>query len=588
MQQLGKYQLDTLLGQGGMGAVYRSFHPVLNRPVAVKVMLGSLAADPQAEQRFMREAQVVAGLSHPGIVNILDVDVSDGRPYIVMEYLAGGSLADRLRAGPMPIAQALQLAVPLADALDYAHRQGLVHRDLKPANVLLRPDGSPVLADFGLARLAQADSAAQITATGAVLGTLAYMAPEQFSGQPTDARADVYSFGVMLYELCTGRLPFNGDSAQLMYGHLQLPPPAPRLARPDLPEALERLLLAMLSKEPAWRPQSMAEVAAALRAIERGDAAVGPTIALARPAGNTQPLPRANRGLLIGLAIGGLALVGLLALGALLALAVWNRSSSQAAATIVAPAATARARPTTGEVDPSPASTPRPSAPPSPSATPPPPLNLVREPLLSNAQPAGPERFSIGGVSLRQDTDTLWFFGEVRNDADGPRESVQVRVLLRDADGNELASKSGFIELNYLAPGEIAPFSVLFTKDDQRPAFASYDFEVISKQADFQIGYSYRELQLADQPAARRDSLGFIKVSGRVKNVGQQAAKFVQIIGVFYDAEGHVVGIGSAFAEAPDERPLAAGADARFELSGIVFSAPPTRYRLLLEASRAT
>jgi serine/threonine-protein kinase len=192
MQQLGKYQLDTLLGQGGMGAVYRSFHPVLNRPVAVKVMLGSMAADPQAEQRFMREAQVVAGLSHPGIVNILDVDVSDGRPYIVMEYLAGGSLADRLRAGPMPIAQALQLAVPLADALDYAHRQGLVHRDLKPANVLLRPDGSPVLADFGLARLAQADSAAQITATGAVLGTLAYMAPEQFSGQPTDARADVF------------------------------------------------------------------------------------------------------------------------------------------------------------------------------------------------------------------------------------------------------------------------------------------------------------------------------------------------------------------------------------------------------------
>ena len=235
-QTLGKYTLGALLGQGGMGAVYRSHHPLLNRPVAIKVMLANIAADPQAHQRFLREAQVVAVLSHPNIVNIFDVDVQDGQPYIVMDFAPGGSLAARLQAGPIALDETLRLAIPLADALAYAHGQGLIHRDLKPANVLLRPDGSPVLADFGLARPIIGDSAAQITATGAVMGTLAYMAPEQFSGRPADARADMYAFGVMLYEMLTGRVPFEGDSAQIMYGHLQQPPPPPRQLNPALPD----------------------------------------------------------------------------------------------------------------------------------------------------------------------------------------------------------------------------------------------------------------------------------------------------------------------------------------------------------------
>ena len=152
----------------------------------------------------------MATLSHPNIVNIFDVDIQDGKPYIVMGFAEGGSLAARLRSGPIGLDEALRLAIPLADALAYAHSQGLIHRDLKPANVLLRPDGSPMLADFGLARSMVVDSAPQITATGAVLDTLAYMAPEQFGGRPTDARADIYAFGVMLYEMLTGRVPFDG------------------------------------------------------------------------------------------------------------------------------------------------------------------------------------------------------------------------------------------------------------------------------------------------------------------------------------------------------------------------------------------
>lgn len=584
MQQLGKYQLGQLLGQGGMGAVYRSFHPVLNQPVAVKVMQNTLAADPQAQQRFLREAQVVAGLAHPNIVNIFDVDIQDGRPYIVMEYLDAGSLADRLQAGPLTLAAALQLAAPLADALEYAHQRGLVHRDLKPANVLLRPDGSPVLADFGLARPVQADSAAQITATGAVMGTLAYMAPEQFSGQPTDARADIYSFGVMLYEMLTGRLPFTGDSAQIMYGHLQQPPPSLRVARPDLPESIEQLVQRMLSKDPAWRPQRMAEVASALRAITAGTAATGPTVQ-ARPATNptlaAQPGPTAARGLVLGLAAGGVVLV-LAIVAAVLVVLPLRRSATNSTPIVIATVALPRA--TVAEFDPP--ATARPSAAPRPSPTPVP-LAEVPAALLNAAQAVGPEPFSIGGVSVRKDTDTVWFFGEVRNDAKEARESVEVRVILRDNAKQEVGSKRGFVDQHYLKPGEVAPFSILFTKDDRPPPFTTYDFEVISKPADFQLGYSYRELTLSDVRAQRTD-LGFIEVQGRVQNSGEQPTKFVQVSAIFYDAQGHVVGTSSGFAQTPNDDPLAAGATARFEISAVVFSAPPTRYRLFVEGSQVS
>jgi hypothetical protein len=561
-----------------MGAVYRSFHPVLNQPVAVKVMQNTLAADPQAQQRFLREAQVVAGLAHPNIVNIFDVDIQDGRPYIVMEYLDAGSLADRLQAGPLTLAAALQLAAPLADALEYAHQRGLVHRDLKPANVLLRPDGSPVLADFGLARPVQTDSAAQITATGAVMGTLAYMAPEQFSGQPTDARADIYSFGVMLYEMLTGRLPFTGDSAQIMYGHLQQPPPSLRVARPDLPDSIEQLVQRMLSKDPAWRPQRMAEVASALRAIAAGTAATGPTVQ-ARPASNpaaiAQPGAAPTRGLVLGLAAGGVVLV-LAIVAAVLVVLPLRRSATNSTPIVIATVALPRA--TVAEFDP-PA-----TARPSPTSVP---LAEVPAALLNAAQAVGPEPFSIGGVSVRKDTDTVWFFGEVRNDAKEARESVEVRVILRDNAKQEVGSKRGFVDQHYLKPGEVAPFSILFTKDDRPLPFTTYDFEVISKPADFQLGYSYRELTLSDVRAQRND-LGFIEVQGRVQNSGEQPTKFVQVSAIFYDAQGQVVGTSSGFAQTPNDDPLAAGATARFEISAVVFSAPPTRYRLFVEGSQVS
>jgi eukaryotic-like serine/threonine-protein kinase len=596
VQTLGKYQLGELLGQGGMGAVYRSFHPLLNRQVAIKVMLGTIAADPEAHQRFIREAQVVAALSHPHIVNIFDVDVQNGQPYIVMDFVESGSLAARLRAGPLPLAEVLRLMIPLAEALEYAHRQGLIHRDLKPANVLLRSDGGPVLADFGLARAAQPDSAAKITATGAVLGTLAYMAPEQFSGQPTDARADIYALGVMLFEMLTGRPPFDGDSAQIMYGHLQQPPPAPRMLNPALPDEVERLVLRMLSKSPAGRPQSAAEVAAALRDIQAGGAATGATIALpnqlaptiaTRPSAGTLALDRAapadktpaqapRRRSPILLA-GAIAAIIVAVLAAVVLATRPSGTSTAGGATSEVARPTAAARPTQSaaavETD--------------PTAEPDTPTELEPEsqPLLTNAKQAGPEQFSVGGLSYKQAKDSIWFFGEVRNDGKEERETIKIRINLFGANGKEVASKVGFASRSYLKPGEISPFSVLFSDADLPPPFADYQVEVSSSKATFQPGYTYRDLSIAAGPQVKRDQYGFIKVSGRVRNSGEKPAKFVQVFAVFYDRDGNVVGIGNSYAEVANDAPLDAGADARFELQGIVFSAPPARYHLFVEGS---
>ena len=583
-QTLGKYTLGALLGQGGMGAVYRSHHPLLNRPVAIKVMLANIAADPQAHQRFLREAQLVAVLSHPNIVNIFDVDIQDGQPYIVMDFAPGGSLAARLQAGPIALGETLRLAAPLADALAYAHGQGLIHRDLKPANVLLRPDGSPVLADFGLARPIMGDSAAQITATGAVMGTLAYMAPEQFSARPADARSDLYAFGVMLYEMLTGRVPFEGDSAQIMYGHLQQPPPPPRQLNPALPDAVERLILRLLEKNPDMRPQSAADLAAELRALQSAGAAIGPTVVLTaqraiQPAATVAERKnemRTRPHWPITLIVGVMIVIAGMA-------AFWGSQTAQRGndpqpTTLPAPTARPTRAASVIEQDPTPVgATELPAAP----------LIQESEPLLTNAQPVGPEQFSIGGVSYKQNDDTLWFFGEVRNDGRAARESIELRVNLLDANGKEIASKKGYASMSYLKPGEISPFSVLFTKDDQAVPFAQYKIEVRSSKADFKPGYTYRSLGVLPGSQARQDQYGFMKISGRVRNTGEQPAKFVQIYAVFYDQQGSVVGLADSYAESANDAPLAARADARFEIQGIIFSGVPARYRLFAEGSKA-
>lgn len=271
---VGKYRLMEKLGQGGMAQVYKAYQPDLDRYVAVKILHPHLTGDPEFEARFRREARAVAALEHPNIVRIYDFDTAEGLAFLVIECVEGTNLRTRLRemAGRgdlMELAEVGRITGALADALDYAHRQGVVHRDLKPSNVLIGAGGRAVLNDFGVARMLDATA---ITESGSTPGTPAYMSPEQGQGEPGDARSDVYALGVLLYQLCTGHVPFDADTPYaIILKHITAPLPPPRTLRPDLPEAVERVILKAMAKDPDGRFQTAGEMAGALRAAFGAD-----------------------------------------------------------------------------------------------------------------------------------------------------------------------------------------------------------------------------------------------------------------------------------------------------------------------------
>ena len=263
------FEIDAQLGRGGMGVVYRARNLALGRPVAVKMILGGRYTDPMAQARFLVEAEVIARVSHPRVVQVFEFGRCDGQPYFVLEYVGGGSLADRLKRGRPAPRGAAALVAELADGVAAAHQKGVVHRDLKPANVLLTDAGEPKVTDFGLAKTGESD----ITATGAVMGTPSYMAPEQAAGRTAEGGtpADVYALGAILYECLTGRPPFKADTGvatiQLV---LTRDPDRPRTFDPTIPRDLETVCLKCLAKEPARRYATAAELAADLRAYLAG------------------------------------------------------------------------------------------------------------------------------------------------------------------------------------------------------------------------------------------------------------------------------------------------------------------------------
>ncbi|MHA6784240.1 serine/threonine-protein kinase [Pseudonocardia saturnea] len=289
----GPYRLDGLLGQGGMGRVYRAFDTDQDRPVALKVLPAALSADPEYRQRFRREAKVASQLTDPHVVPIHRHGEIDGQLFLDMRLVDGDDLSKVLRRdGPPGPDAAVRVVEQVASALDAAHDAGLVHRDVKPANVFLtRRDRFAYLGDFGIARDATSST---LTATGTTLGTLDYMAPERFLGRPVDARADVYALACLLYETLTGRKPFAGDELPaLMNAHLNLPPPRPSDVR-RLPPGLDAVVARGMAKDPAYRFASAGELARAARAALTGAVQVAPPTYLAAPAGLSRPLQQVH------------------------------------------------------------------------------------------------------------------------------------------------------------------------------------------------------------------------------------------------------------------------------------------------------
>jgi serine/threonine protein kinase len=264
--EYGRYQVVDEIGQGSMGVVYRAFDPQINRHIALKLLRSDRVTSEELVQRFLKEAQAMGGLSHPNIATVYDTGQDHGTIFIAMEILRGSSLKDIMREKALNHNEIVHIGVQVAEALDFAHRKGIVHRDIKPSNIIIDPDGNAKITDFGIARI-EDPTITQQTIPGEILGTPLYMSPEQVMGKPVDGRSDLYSLGVILYEMTTGTSPFKGDNlAAIFQSILQDTPRAPELGTTPMARNLSSLIMKSLSKDPDTRFQTGLEMAQPLKA----------------------------------------------------------------------------------------------------------------------------------------------------------------------------------------------------------------------------------------------------------------------------------------------------------------------------------
>src|ERR1700688_290863 len=275
-KKIGRYEILEELGHGAMGTVYRAKDPAMDRIVALKTIISLVLASEQGSdfrERFYREARAAGALTHPGIIPVFDVGEHEGLPFLVMEFISGKTLADTVKKGErLTLDRVCEIGQKIAEALGYAHQHGVVHRDIKPANILLTSKEThgierPKITDFGVAKLAEG----QTTLTGQMLGTPAFMPPEQFTGAPVDGRADIFSLGVVLYWMATGEQPFPGESmTAVSYKVVHTDPVPPRKLNPSVPAKLDGIIMKCLAKSPADRYQTGDELALDLSALRSG------------------------------------------------------------------------------------------------------------------------------------------------------------------------------------------------------------------------------------------------------------------------------------------------------------------------------
>ena len=294
-QQVGDYEVLAPLGAGGMGRVYRVRHLISQRPEAMKVLLHDVSNDPNLCERFVREIQVQARLNHPGIASLHTAIRVDNRLLMVMELVEGESLRQRMRNPGLNVLEGVGIIRQTLAALSYSHSLGVTHRDIKPSNIMITPQGQVKLLDFGLATVSGDN---RLTKPGAIVGSIHYMSPEQIRGQPADARTDIYSTAITLWEIVAGQCPFSGDAEYaILSGHLEAAPEPPREARPDVPEALWQTLLRALAKRPDDRFQTAAEFDAALELFREGSSEIAARAVTALAATRTIAAPeRAGTG----------------------------------------------------------------------------------------------------------------------------------------------------------------------------------------------------------------------------------------------------------------------------------------------------